>query len=157
VAWSEHGFVRRNDLCARVDQGTLFAHEVPELADGLKRGRFRRVQLLGAAVAASTMAAALARGEPAQGIAALVLLAVAQAMLSVAHEAPRQPFSTLPLELDRLSTHERRRLASALSRNLVKASGLLALAGVAAVPGTAISLALASVGLGCIAVGRRLR
>lgn len=157
VAWSERGFVRRDDLCARVGHGTLFAVEVPELAEGIRRGRVRRLQLGGAALTACAMAGALARGEVAQGIVGLVLLAVAQALLSVAHQAPRQSFAELPTQVTELSGHERRRLRRAVSENLGKASAVLAVAGLAAMPGTPMSLGLASVGIGCWAVARKLR
>ncbi|MBF5040901.1 hypothetical protein IR215_00740 [Simulacricoccus sp. 17bor-14] len=127
--------------------GTLRAAESAWLGPALERGARRRLKYAGGGVGAILLAGLFLGPALASGLFALLLLALAHGLLSAAHEAPRQDLGALPREPSALARHERFRVLRHLGRSLFRASAVCAVAGLAAAPGTAASLALALFGL----------
>jgi hypothetical protein len=147
MAWGEWGYVHRTDRCAEEGVGTLLAAESAWLAPALSRGAQRRLRYVGGGLGAILVGGLLLGPALASGLAALLLLALAHGLLSAAHEAPRQALAALPREPQALARHERLRVLRHVGRSLFRASAICAVAGLAAAPGTAASLAIALFGL----------
>jgi hypothetical protein len=146
-AWGEWGYVHASDQCAEEGVGTLRASESSWLAPALARGARRRLAYAGSGVGAIALGGVLLGPALASGLAALLLIALAHGLLMAAHAAPRQPLSALPREPAALARHERLRVLGHVGRSLFRASAICAVAGLAAAPGTAASLAIALFGL----------
>jgi hypothetical protein len=147
LAWGEWGYVHRTDRCAEDGVGTLRASESAWLGPALSRGARRRLGYVGWGAGAILLGALLLGPSLASGLLALALLAVAHGLLSAAHAAPRQALASLPRDPAALARHERLRVLGHVGRSLFRASAICAVAGLAAAPGTAASLALALFGL----------
>ena len=147
TAWGEWGYVHRADDCAEEGVGTLRASESAWLAPALSRGARRRLGYVGGGVGAILLGVLLLGPTLASGLLTLGLLALAHGLLGAAHAAPRQALASLPRDPEALARHERLRVLGHVGRSLFRASVICAVAGLAAAPGTAASLALALFGL----------
>ncbi len=157
LAWAAHGYLRRDDLCAQVGVGTLAVGEVPALGRALREGDLRRFRTVGAGATLLLGAAALTRGEPSLAPAIVGLLVLGQVALFAALTSTSARLDRLPRETAELARFERQRVLALLGTGLAKAAKVLLIASVAALPGTAQSLAFSLSGLAAGLVALRLR
>lgn len=95
--WAERGYLRRNDLCAVPDLGTLAPDQLGTLAAPLARGRRRDAQdLLLAAVLATAAGLAVKLGGTSGGVASVPLVAAAHLWLQRLRWRREVSLETLP-------------------------------------------------------------
>lgn len=132
-AWAERGFLRRNDLCAVPDLGTLAVAEVPALSGPMQRGARRDVADFAVAAGLAAFAGVAVKvGGTAGGVASLPLVAAAHVWLQGIRFRRDASLESLPRNVIALKVAERQ------ARKLAAGDALKRLAAVVSVGATAL-------------------